>query len=68
MSSEKVICPICGIISDDVVAQVYHKIGTHWDWYACEQRVKMLQGLTLQQLEARQRAIDKFNKEQKKKK
>lgn len=67
MTSEKVICPLCGLICDDIIAQVNHKIKDHFDWYACEQRVKMLQDLTIPELEARQRAIDKFKKEKEKK-
>lgn len=65
MVDERVICPMCGIMNDDLIAQVYHKTRDHWDWYACEQRVKMLQGLTIKQLEARQTAIDKWKKEKK---
>ena len=67
MTDERVICPMCGIINDDIIAQMYHKF-THFDWYACEQRVKMLQGLSIKELEARQFSIDKWKKENKKKK
>jgi hypothetical protein len=66
--TEQVLCRLCGIPCDDTIAEMYHWFKDHWNWYAGLQRIKELSQLTIPQLEERQRRIDKFKKDSKKKK